>query len=388
MKTIFAITKKEIIDNIRDKRAFYTALLYPIGFPLYLAFVLYMGVSLASVNLDKESDLYVSGAENAPNLIQYLEQNNFKIIEAPDNFINAVEVFEIDAVLEIKPEFKDRLREGLPAPLDVYMSESATDSDKAYNKIRTIINRYSNSINQRRLMVRGLDVNLFDSIEVNKTDVSKEGSTGRAQGLMIPMSLIISILMGGFYLAVEVTAGEKEKHTLEPLLSLPSSRLFLVLGKYFALLAFCLFSLFLGLAACLLVFGLMPADKIPSLFNFDTEIIAKILLVLLPLTILIAALLMVISSFTKSTKEAQAYLGGSIFLFLAPAGILMFKNLSASLPIIASPVLGQFKLLDMIFKDETILASHYLLSVGTTTLLAVLLIFLSIWLYKQDRILQ
>jgi len=86
MKQILAITKKEIQDNIRDKRSLGFALIYPAAFPLYLAFVFFLTVSISSVNFDKESDLHVSGKENAPNLIAYLEQNNFKIIDAPADF--------------------------------------------------------------------------------------------------------------------------------------------------------------------------------------------------------------------------------------------------------------------------------------------------------------
>jgi len=185
------------------------------------------------------------------------------------------------------------------------MTESDTDSTKAFSKIRTVINRYSNSINNRRLMVRGIDINLFDSIDVQSEDVSKEGSSGKIQGLMIPMALIFSMLMGGFYLAIEVTAGEKEKHTLEPLLSLPASRWSAVLGKFFALLIFCLFSLFLGIASCLLIFGILPIEKMPALFSFNIEIISKIILVLVPVAFFMAALLMLISSLTKSTHNGN-----------------------------------------------------------------------------------
>jgi len=91
MKQVFAITKKEVMDNLRDKRSFYTALLTPIGFPLYFAFIIYFMGSIANIDFEKESDLYVSGTEFAPNLIAHLEQNNFKIIEAPSDFKQQVE---------------------------------------------------------------------------------------------------------------------------------------------------------------------------------------------------------------------------------------------------------------------------------------------------------
>lgn len=388
MKQIFAITKKEIQDNLRDKRSLGFALIYPAAFPLYIAFVFFITVSIGSVDFEKESDLHVSGQALAPNLISYLEQNNFKIIDAPDNFKSAVEKLEIPVVLEISADYGDKLREGLPAPLKVYMTESDNDSDKAFNKIRTVLQRFGRSIDQRRLLVRGIDINLFDSVNVEKEDVSTEGSSGRAQGLMVPMAIIISMIMGAFYLAIEVTAGEKEKHTLEPLLTLPISRSKMVLGKFLALLAFCLLSLVVAIASFVVVFELIPIDKIPDIFNFNIELISKITIILMPLAAFISALLMLISSFTKSTKEAQTYLGFSIFLFFAPFFVMMWKTIPAVTAVVASPIISQYKLLDMVFKDETITTSNLLLSTGSTLICAAFLLYGAIWLYSKDRILQ
>ena len=218
--------------------------------------------------------------------------------------------------------------------------------------------------------------------------MSTEGSSGRAQGLMVPMAIIISMIMGAFYLAIEVTAGEKEKHTLEPLLTLPISRKKLVLGKFFALLAFCLLSLVVAIVSFVVVFELVPSDKIPDIFNFNLELITKICIILIPLAAFISALLMLISSFTKSTKEAQTYLGFSIFLFFAPFFIMMWKTIPAVTAVVASPIISQYKLLDMVFKDETIPASSLLLSTGSTLICAGALLFVAIWLYSKDRILE
>ena len=388
MKQIFAVTKKEIQDNIRDKRSLGFALIYPAAFPLYIAFVLFLTISISSVDFEKETDLHVMGQQLAPNLITYLQQNNFNIVDAPDNFEALVDSLDIPVVLEISGEFGENLREGLPAPLKVYMTESDNDSDKAFNKIRTVLQRYGRSLDQRRLQVRGIDTNLFESINVDKEDVSSEGSSGRAQGLMVPMAIIVSMVMGAFYLAIEVTAGEKEKNTLEPLLTLPISRKKMVLGKFFALLAFCLLSLVVAVLFFVIVFELVPSDKIPDIFNFNFELISKICIILIPLSTFIAALLMLVSSFTKSTKEAQTYLGFTIFLFFAPFFIMMWKTIPAVTAVIASPIIGQYKLLDMVFKDENIPVSSLLLSTGSTVIYAAVLLSVAIWLYSKDRILE
>jgi len=115
-----------------------------------------------------------------------------------------------------------------------------------------------------------------------------------------------------------------------------------------------------------IVFELIPIDKIPDIFNFTPELIAKISIILIPLAAFISALLMLVSSFTKSTKEAQTYLGFTIFLFFAPFFIMMWKTIPAIPAVIASPIVSHYKLLDMVFKDETISGFNLLLSTGST----------------------
>lgn len=388
MKQIIAITWKEIRDNIRDKRSLGMGLLYPIFWPIFMAVTFIAAISVSSINFEKETELHVAGQQFAPNLVAHLKQNNLNAVDAPENITDDVLNARVPVVLEIPDNYGDRLREGLPAPLKVYLNESDTDSTKAARKLTSVLRGYSNSINQRRLMVRGIDVNLFDSIDIDEEDVSAEGKGGQVQGLMMPFLCIFSMIMGAFYLAIEVTAGEREKHSLEPLLSLPVSRNKLALGKYFALVLFCMLSLVIILVSFGVTFNVIPRDKIGSLFNLGIGQLVQSALILLPLTFFIAAVLMMISSFTKSSKEAQTYLGLLTILPIVPYMIMSFKTIPTKTEILATPLLSQFKLMDKLFKDETIEPMHYLLSGGTTLLAALIFLGIAMWLYKQDRILQ
>lgn len=388
MKQILAITLKEIRDNIRDKRSLGMGLLYPIMWPIFMAVTFIAAISVSSINFEKETEVHVAGQDFAPNLVEYLYQNNLKAIIAPDNISDEVLNARVPVVLEIPENFGSRMREGLPAQLKVYLNESDTDSTKAARKLTSVLRRYDNSINQRRLLVRGIDVNLFDSIDIEEEDVSAEGKGGQVTGLMMPFLCIFSMIMGAFYLAIEVTAGEREKHSLEPLLSLPVSRNKLALGKYLALVLFCILSLAVILISFGVTFGLIPREKLGSLFTLGISQLSQSALILLPLAFLIASVLMLISSFTKSSKEAQTYLGILTILPIVPYMIMTFKTIPTSTEVMATPLLSQFKLMDKLFKDEKIETVHYLLS-GGTTLAAAFVVFLgATWLYKQDRILQ
>ncbi len=388
MKQIFVITKKEVRDNIRDKRSLIMGLLYPLFGPVVMALMLIVAIDVSNVDFEQETNVHVAGQENAPNLISYLAQNNLKAIAAPDGINQKVLNAEVPLVLEIPENYGERMRDGLPAPLTVFMNESDTDSTKATRKLTAVLKSYASSINQRRLQVRGIDVNLFDSIEILEEDVSAEGKGGKVQGLIMPFLCILSMIMGAFYLAVETTAGEREKHSLEPLLSLPISRHKLALGKYFALVTFCVLSLIVILISFGVTFNVVPREKLGSLFSFGLGHLFQSALILLPLSFLIAAVLMMISSITKSSKEAQTYLGLLTLLPMAPYMIMTFKTIPTNTEVMLTPLLSQFKLMDKLFKDESIDAAYYLMSGGTTLVAAVVFMAITLWLYKQDRILQ
>lgn len=388
MKQIIAITLKELKDNLRDKRSLGMGLLYPIVWPIFMAMTFIVAINVSNIDFEKETEVAVVGQEYAPNLIAYLAQNNLKAVAAPENYSDAVLNSAVPVVLEIGDNYGQRLREGLPAPIKVYLNESDTDSTKAYRKLNTNLKRYAHSINQRRLQVRGIDINLFDSVNIQEEDVSAEGKGGQLQGLMMPFLCIFSMIMGAFYLAIEITAGEREKHSFEPLLSLPISRGKLAFGKYLALVTFCLLSLAVILISFGITFGLIPRDKIGSLFTFGASQLFTSALILFPLAFLVASALMTISSFTKSSKEAQTYLGLLTLLPIIPYMIMSFKTIPTNNEVMATPLLSQFKLMDKLFKDETIAPMHYALSAGTTFLTALLLFVLAVWLYNRDKILQ
>ena len=388
MRKIFAIAWKEIFDNLRDKRSVGMGLIYPIFWPIFVAGSLIAAVNIGNIDFEKETNVAITGQEHAPNLIEFMHQNNLEAIAAPDNPRTAVLNAEVPIVLEISPEYASQFREGKPAELTLYMNESDTKSQKAYRKVNAVLQQYDRKHNQLRMYARGIDSSIFDTLNLQKEDVSTEGKSGQMTGLMIPFLCIFSMIMGAFYLAIEITAGEREKNSLEPLLSLPVSRFQLVSGKYITLIAFMLLSLVVILISFGITFNLIPRDKIGSLFNFGVSNLGRTGLALIPLMFLLSGALIVISAFTKSSKEAQTYMGILIIFPMIPYFVMTFKTIPTKTEIMAIPILSQYKLVDKIFKNESIETFHYLLSAATTLLAGFLLFLVAVWLYKQDRILQ
>lgn len=388
MASTLSVFKKEVVDNIRDRQTMFYALLFgPILLPLLVAGSTIATFKQLSVNFDEITELPVINASAAPNLVGFLRQNNIDTVEAPDNYRSALLSEDIDVVLEVAEDYGENLASGKPAPLVLYANEANKKSTKASRKISSLLRVHEQSLSTLRLQARGLDPTVFDSVMLEQIDVSSEGSGGQILASMLPFLLIMSMVMGGFYLAIDTTAGERERHSLEPLLSLPISRANVVVGKYLATLAFVALSSILTAITLTLVFHVFPSDALSSVLKLDAETVFKALLLASPLTVLITSLLITVAAFTRSTKEAQTYLGILMIVPMAPFFLLQYMSIKSADLIMTLPMMSQYKLLEKLAMGETISVTHILLSVSGTLLCAALLLLVAVWLYRQDRIL-
>jgi len=387
MSAVFAVCIKEIIDNLRDRQTVFYALLFgPLLLPSIVAGSLIGAFNQINIDFDEVTELAAINVSSAPNLVAFLRQNNIDTIPAPDNFRKRLSEGDIDLVLEVPKTFTDNMRAGTPAPLNLYLNEGNKDSTKAARKVASLLSVYERTIDSLRLQARGLDPKVFDSVRLEQIDISEDGASTQIIASMLPFLLIMSMVMGGFYLAIDTTAGERERLSLEPLLSLPISRQSVVLGKYLATLAFVALSGLLTSYTLVLIFHFFPSEALSSLLRFDATTIARAFILALPLSLLITSLLLAVSAFTRSTKEAQTYLGVIMAIPMAPFFLLQFLNIKSATRIMAIPMMSQYKLLEKVARNESIDPNHISLSVGTTVICALLLLWLAIWLYRQDRI--
>lgn len=388
MASTFSVFNKEVLDNIRDRQTMFYALLFgPILLPLLVAGSTIASFKQLSLNFDEITELPVINADSAPNLIGFLRQNNIDAVEAPENHRSALLDGDVELVLEVSEEYGENLANGKPAPLVLYVNETNRKSTKASRKISSLLRLHGQTLSTLRLQARGLDPAIFNSVSLEQVDVSSEGSDGQLLASMLPFLLIMSMVMGGFYLAIDTTAGERERHSLEPLLSLPITRSNVVIGKYLATLAFVAISGFLTAVTLTLVFHFFPSDALSSLIKLDPKTIFNALMIASPLALLISSVLITVAAFTRSTKEAQTYLGILMILPMAPFFMLQYMSIKSADLIMTIPMMSQYKLLEQLATGETLVPTHVLLSVCGTLLCAALLLLVAVWLYRQDRIL-
>jgi len=357
--TVLVMLWKEIVDNLRDRQTVFYALLFgPVLLPLLIGGSIVASLKQATVSFDQPSSLSVSHADRAPNLMEFLHSNNFDITTAPEDIEESVRRQDVPLILDVPENFADALRRGQPAPLVIYVNDGNKHSAKEARKVGSVLNAYSQTINALRMQHRGIDPSIFNSVDVRLEDVSSDGFRGQILASILPFLLIVAMVMGGFYLAIDTTAGERERESLEPLLSLPVARYKLVLGKYLAVLFFVAISSMLTAVSLYLVFHFLSPEAAGGILSFDAA------------TILHAWLL-----------------ASPLIFFIAAFFILQFVSLKSANLTMALPMLSQYQLLERIVLKDTISPTHVTLSVTGTLLAAALLYMLSVRLYSRERVL-
>ncbi len=385
---ILVMLWKEIVDNLRDRQTVFYALLFgPVLLPVCIGGALVAGLKQATVSYDKPAVLAISHLDRAPNLIEFLRSNNIDAEAAPDNIEASVRRGDVPVVLEITEEFSEALRTAHPAPLIIHVNDGDKHSSKEARKISALLQVYGQSLNALRMQHRGIDPSVFNSVDVRLQDVSTNGFRGQLLASLLPFLLIVAMVMGGFYLAIDTTAGERERLSLEPLLSLPMPRYKLVIGKYLAVLVFVALSSVLTAVSVFLVFQFLAPEMAGGELSFDAVTIFKSWLLASPLIFFISAVLMAVAASTRSSKEAQTYLGLLMVFPMAPFFILQFVNIKSLNTTMALPMLSQYQLLERVVLQDTINMTHITLSVVGTSFAAAALLYSAVRWYSRERVL-
>lgn len=389
LRRIWTVFKKEVVDNLRDRRSISSSLLTPIFMPVFLiAMIIVLGSSVLNDAMEQPLNLPVQGAENAPGLITFLKQNNVTILPAPADPESAVREGEVNLVLIIGEDFGSALAEGQPAPLEMVMDSSRTSASSDIQRARSLINAYNGTLATLRLQVRGVSPSLLNVVSVEMVDTATPQSQALIFLNMLPFLLIMTVFFGGMYVIIDTTAGERERGSLEPLLINPTLRAEFVLGKLLASLPFALVVLALTLVLFWVGFNMVPLeDYVGFQMSIDGSVLWRIFWLCVPMVLLASALQIVVASYTRSFKEAQTYLSFLPLIAGLPGAFIAFLPVRASMPAMMIPAYGQSVLINQMMRGETVQPINMIISVVMTLIAAILLTVLAVRLYNREQIL-
>ncbi|GAC1303824.1 MAG: ABC transporter permease [Steroidobacteraceae bacterium] len=391
MNTWLTVFAKEFVDNLRDRRTLLSALLFgPLFGPVLFGVMVTKMLDQSLVDADRSIVLTTSGVDRAPGLAEFLQAHGVELRDAALTEQTArakIRRGDAQVILMVPVEYAPRLRSALPAPLLLLADSADSQTRKIADRARLLLAAYGNGIAQRRLQLRGVSPLVVMPIAVNELDVATP--TGRAVAVLGFMTyfVLFAVLMGGLYLAIDSTAGERERGSLEALLSLPVARSGLVGGKLLATCAYMCLSLLISLAAFVVVFRFIPLETLGMSANWGVLTAALFFAICLPFVPLGAALMMLVASFTRSYREAQTYLTMVLLIPTLPIAFASIYSLRATPALMFIPSLSQHLLMTQVLKDEPLRAVDVAASAGSSAAFAVLLMILTARHWRRETML-
>jgi sodium transport system permease protein len=388
MRALLTVFAKEFLENLRDRRTLLSALLFgPLFGPILFGAMVSRMLNQSVAESDEPLHMTISGSDHAPGLVRYLESQGVQLKFASLSESGAREAVRsgtAKVILIVPLEFGARFTAALPAPLLLVADSADSQTRKSADRARLLLGTYGSGIAQLRLQIRGVSPLLAVPVAVNEIDVATP--TGRAVVVLGFMTyfVLFAVLMGGLYLAIDTTAGERERGSLEALLSLPVARGSLVGGKILATCAYMCLSLAISLTAFVFVFRFVPLERLGMSANLGVSTALAFFAICLPFVPLGAALMTFVASFTRSYREAQTYLTSVLLVPTLPIAFASIYSLKTNSSLMFIPSLSQHLLMTSVLKDEPVAILDIIASAGSSSVLALILIMLTARHWRRE----
>lgn len=384
---IVVVFQKEMTDALRDTRSLFGTLFYPLLGPLLLLLMFSVMGRETTRQTEQPLVLPVAGAENAPNLIAFLEQEGAVIHPAPADPEAAVRRADVDVVLIIPDTYPAEFSAGRPATVRLVLDDSRQSASVTTQRVRRLLSAYGQQIGALRLLARGVSPAVGNAVAVAVVDVATPQSQAALFLNMLPFFVIFAAFTGGIGVTIDATAGERERQTLEPLVTNPVPRWQLVAGKLLASLVFTVVSI----VECLLAFGLLLTRASVGELNVNLQVAPSTLWgvfwLVAPLIPLALGLQFIIASFTRSFKEAQTYLSVLPLLPSLPGMFLAFLPLRPAAWHMLLPTFGQQLLVNQLMRGEPVNSSFVALAGVVALVVGAGLLLASARLYEGEQVL-
>jgi sodium transport system permease protein len=352
-QNILTVYGKELRDSLRDRRTLISMIVIPmLMIPGIMAVA--VGVSTKMINKARGEvpTVMVLGGDDSPVLRAALVADpKLHLVRTAANWRQQISDKQLRAAVEIPAGFDAALDRGTPAEVKIYNYDGELRSGFAVGELRNFLNDYREKTVTTRLVGRGLPAALVKPFEVKTQNVAPpEKVGGNMIGGLIPYLFILLCYTGAMYSAMDLTAGEKERGTMETILCSPVARTDLVLGKFLMVLTASLTAALISMISMGITFvvgGILmgaprmtAAAKAGPLPMLDPAGLLLVLAMVLPVAVLFSAVLLAVSLFAKSIKEASSYVSPMIILIIIPAmmGLMPGVELNARLALV--PILN------------------------------------------------
>ena len=376
-----AIALKELREAIRDRRSLLSGLFYGVWGPLVMALAL---TALARDRSDSPLTLTVEGGANAASLMAFFEERMVTLVREGAG-ADRIRSRALSVALVVGDDYADDFSAARPATVTLLYDGSWTESRTRADRVRTLLNEYARRVNDTRLILRGVSPAAISALDIAERDLSTAASRAGAVLGTLPIFVLLAAFIGGMSVAADLTAGERERGSLEALLMNPVPRLVLVAGKWAAtsLVAVVTITVTLAVSHAILRHPRIQAVDLPV--GLSVEDAVRMWMVLAPLALFCAAVQLLIALQAKTYKEAQTQLTLLMFLPMIPGFMFAFGSLQPAPWMTRLPMLGQHIMIGGIVRGQppdTVVAAGLTL---VTLLLAGVALWAAATLLTRER---
>jgi sodium transport system permease protein len=397
LRNVGIVYRKELREALRDRRT----VIASIVIPLFLFPLLSVGFgSLVSSIINKTEEaspkVMVVGGDDSPGVVAALKATpKVEVVSASQDWRNQVIEKEIPLAVEIPAGFDKSLTDQKKLEVFIYKYTGDLKSETAAGKLNDSLRAYREKVVKDRVVAQKLPVEVLDPFQITQKNIAPPEKSGAALffGGFIAYIVVFLCFNGGMHPSIDLTAGEKERGTMETILSSPISRAHLVFGKFLLVLTTALSTAALSVISMGISFALVNAFQAKAVeagkegmtMHIGIGAALSVFIMAIPLAVLFSSIQLMIASFAKTYKEAQTYLVPLIFIVIIPAIAAMLPiDLSAKLSLV--PILN----VSLLCKELVIGTYHWnfiaIIFISTCAYASVAL-FLAVKMFQRESVL-
>ncbi len=385
-KRVLAVARKELLDTFRDRRTMLVTML-----PALIAgpIILLLMFSLIANQIDKVRELKLPtvGKERAPALVAFLERQQVTLTIAPDDYEAKIRGGDVNVVLVVDDKYESDVADGKAGTIRLIYDRSRDRARAAILEVESLLHAYNRQWGSQRLLLRGVAPTVGNPLNIESVDLATPQQSGAIMLFFIAYYGLFAAIMGGMAIALDVTAGERERMSLEPLLMTPAKAWELVTGKWLAVVAFNAAVVIITLTGYYLTLRFAPLPAVGVPFLFSARELAWFLVVLVPLIALLPAVMLFMGARSRTFKEAQASVSLVIFVVSIIPIVQLVQQKKDPDWIAWVPVSGQFSLLGQVLRGESIPLVQIAASFAVPLVLTICVLLLVTRMLSRESIL-
>ncbi|HEX4858199.1 MAG TPA: ABC transporter permease subunit [Usitatibacteraceae bacterium] len=382
---IATVARKELVDHLRDKRT--ATMIFLLSVLMGPVILIGFATFLSSVEKKAEArEVFIAGAQHAPQLRNFLARQDITVKDPAAGYRDLIKTGKHEAVLEVPKEFEADFAAGKVTLRLVYDDTRQDTGNVAIGVLRRLVRDFNAEVGTQRLIARGVSPQVLRAVELQDVNLGTPQQRAAQLLFMIPFITLIVCVTGCTAVAIDVTAGERERGSLEPLLLNPVNRLSLVAGKWIAVAAYAIGVVALTMAGYALALQFMPLFRLQSVVSISPMQFLGFGITMLSFAPAMGALQMLIATYGRTFKEAQTYVSYLVTAVSMVPMISIFGQLKDATWQLFVPMLGQLMVITRVLRGDRIDAEHFAIPLLVNALICAAAVVAIARLLRREQI--